>query len=286
MTPQPLTGASMNSDAVFCFPLELEREIFETAALQNLDTIPTLLRVSRRVHVWVEPLLYRIVVIPDRTAPILPAVQAKPPPFLQLAVHHLFIQPQMAGAVDIIRSCSGIHSLFLDGRPDTNLLDILDRMQLRRFNFTVPSSLSGWAEGIFTRPTFLRVTHLELFQDLPHGSAHLSWRHWSPLATLPALTHLCLAESQASLILPDVVAECAQLLIIVTAWWGLGTYKPRVFAQTLTVTDPRVVVILIDSYIEDWKLGAAGGADFWVRAEIFVARKRRGEIPSKNHFSP
>ena len=34
------------------FPVELEREIFETVALIHKDTIPTLLRVARRVLIW------------------------------------------------------------------------------------------------------------------------------------------------------------------------------------------------------------------------------------------
>jgi hypothetical protein len=34
------------------FPLELEREIFMTAAIIHEETIPTLLRVAHRVLVW------------------------------------------------------------------------------------------------------------------------------------------------------------------------------------------------------------------------------------------
>jgi hypothetical protein len=33
-------------------PVELEREIFETAAMRHPKLIPTLLRVCHRVHVW------------------------------------------------------------------------------------------------------------------------------------------------------------------------------------------------------------------------------------------
>ncbi|KAJ7155214.1 hypothetical protein C8R46DRAFT_437716 [Mycena filopes] len=276
----------MGVDEVFGFPPELEREIFETAALQHASTIPALLRVCRRVHVWVEPLLYRILVIQRDSAPILASVQSKPSPFLRLAVRHLFISPRVADTANIILSCSDIHSLFLDGTFDAKLLDILDQMRVRRLNLSLPSSLSGWPKATLTRPTFLRLTHLELFKTARSQSAHLSWHDWSPLASLPALTHLCLSGSISSHLLSDIVAECAQLLVVATAWWDMteGAERASRFAQSLTFTDPRVVVMAIDNYTDDWKLGAEGGADFWVRAESFLARKRKGEIPPTIFF--
>ncbi|KAJ7150639.1 hypothetical protein C8R46DRAFT_1305220 [Mycena filopes] len=270
---------------MICFPLELEREIFETAALQDLDTIPTLLLVSRRVKTWVEPLLYRIVQIPTRFAPILSAIRVKPSSFLQMAVHHLFIPSQMTDAANIILSCSGIHSLFVDGTLDAKLLDVLDPLHVQRLNFTLSSSV---APAPLTRSTFLRLTHLELYRDpnTTETSVYLSWQYWSPLAFLPALTHLCLSEPQSALILSDVGAECAQLVVIVTACWDLpaGTERAHRFAQTLTLTDPRVVVMAIESYTDDWVLGAEGREDFWVRAENFVVRKRKGGIPETTFF--
>ncbi|KAJ7762894.1 hypothetical protein B0H16DRAFT_1528085 [Mycena metata] len=41
------------------FPPELERLVFEMAAHARPPTIPTFMRVARRVKIWVEPLLYR-----------------------------------------------------------------------------------------------------------------------------------------------------------------------------------------------------------------------------------
>ncbi|KAJ6559807.1 hypothetical protein B0H19DRAFT_1145834 [Mycena capillaripes] len=41
-------------------PLDLEREIFEFTALLYPAKLPTLLRVCRRVHSWLEPLLFRV----------------------------------------------------------------------------------------------------------------------------------------------------------------------------------------------------------------------------------
>jgi hypothetical protein len=33
-----------------------------------------------------------------------------------------------------------------------------------------------------------------------------------------------------------------------------------------------------EHYVEDWKVGVEGGEDFWVRAELFIAKRKRGEI--------
>lgn len=49
-TSNSFARKSMASDPFF--PVELEREIFETAALLYPATIPSLLRVARRVLVW------------------------------------------------------------------------------------------------------------------------------------------------------------------------------------------------------------------------------------------
>ncbi|KAJ7731797.1 hypothetical protein DFH07DRAFT_945088, partial [Mycena maculata] len=42
------------------FPPDLEREVFETAAILHFRTIPTLLLVAHRIFIWIEPLLYRV----------------------------------------------------------------------------------------------------------------------------------------------------------------------------------------------------------------------------------
>ncbi|KAJ6521621.1 hypothetical protein DFH09DRAFT_1424685 [Mycena vulgaris] len=53
-------------------PPELEQHIFELAAISRPACIPTLMLVARRVKHWVEPLLYRTVVIGFQPIPDLP----------------------------------------------------------------------------------------------------------------------------------------------------------------------------------------------------------------------
>ncbi|KAJ7671208.1 hypothetical protein B0H17DRAFT_1085256 [Mycena rosella] len=49
-------------------PPDLERDIFELDALENRRSVPRLLRVARRVKLWIEPLLYRVVFLSEGKA--------------------------------------------------------------------------------------------------------------------------------------------------------------------------------------------------------------------------
>jgi hypothetical protein len=47
-----------------------------------------------------------------------------------------------------------------------------------------------------------------------------------------------------------------------------------------SVHDPRFVLMCLtnEDYVADWKVGVDGGKDFWVRAELFLAKRKRGEV--------
>ncbi|KAF7362822.1 hypothetical protein MVEN_00632000 [Mycena venus] len=267
------------------FPPELEREIFETAAVRDPDLIPTLLRVCHRVHAWVEPLLYRVLIIPDSITPQLAAVQSKPTPFLQNAVRHVLIvyissdyrRKEMFN--ELLSNLSGIISLFLDGYIEPDILPVLDKMRLQKLNLSVPDSPgSQWARLTLTHSLFLSVTHLELYWD-PDEDQHISWEDWSHLATLAALTHLCLSKALSVDILQPTVTNCPRLVVVITAFWSSAdAWCASAFAQALTITDPRIVVLVVGDFKEDWEAGARRGEDFWTRAEAFVVRKHKGEI--------
>ncbi|KAJ7256066.1 hypothetical protein C8J57DRAFT_1517788 [Mycena rebaudengoi] len=59
----------------------------------------------------------------------------------------------------------------------------------------------------------------------------------------------------------------------------MSSFVPGLEAHHL-VDDPRFVLMWLsnDEYAEDWKVGVEGGEYFWVRAELFVAKRKRGEI--------
>ncbi|KAJ7166992.1 hypothetical protein C8R46DRAFT_1095719 [Mycena filopes] len=279
----------MSADARF--PLDIEREMFETTAILHPKTIPTLLRICHRVHAWIEPLLYTVIAFSEEDDPIIPAIQSKSPSFLRNAVRHVFIGDKVfhAGWKFIFPHCSRLVSLFLDmialdADDVPQRLQFLDNMALQRLNIQVPQSGQGrWAQLVLRPMALGFLSHLELFTL---NASHSGWEDWSPLATLPALTHLCVSNTLSNAILVGAVAHCPHLIVIIAWYYEGGDELARAFAARLNVSDRRVVVMGVTGfdYIEDWQCGARGGEDFWVRAERFVARKRAKEIPINQYL--
>ncbi|KAJ6458046.1 hypothetical protein C8R47DRAFT_167150 [Mycena vitilis] len=136
------------------------------------------------------------------------------------------------------------------------------------------------------RPFFRCVTHLDLYlQGGADDPALPLWHEWSHLASLPALSHLSLSRRLHNNVLPQAVAACPRLSVAVAAFWESHEGGDAAeFARLCTIRDPRFVVMVVPNYEADWKTGARGGADFWVRAEEFIALKRRGEIEAACHL--
>ncbi|KAJ7623031.1 hypothetical protein DFH06DRAFT_1481805 [Mycena polygramma] len=262
-------------------PIELEREIFETAAARDPKCIPTLLRVCHRVHTWLEPLLYAVLELRYWDNPLIYAVESKSAPFLNAAVRHAYLYfdgtQKAVKATGLLSKCSQLINLALMGDFDSDILDSIQQMRPRKLHIAASRRDTFiWGLVTFKVPFFLSVTHLCLFyaEIAPEQER---WHDWSSLASLPALTHLSLSESLSRDILRDALTECPQVLLAITSLWGNSQYKRDraiAFAQSLTIRDPRIVVMLVPDYMTDWETGARGGADYWVRAEEFVARKR------------
>ncbi|KAK7058128.1 hypothetical protein R3P38DRAFT_2844480 [Favolaschia claudopus] len=269
------------------FPPELEREIFETAAIADEASIPILLRVCHRVRSWVEPLLYRVLIIYNEKDPYLLALRSKSTGFKRNAVRHVFVdydEPQMTpGVIDVLSEFSGIESLVIDGYQEGNPPSSLDTLRPRRLSLWVPADASPWAQWALPRPLFSSVTHLELYRG--RTDERTSWEYWNTLASLPALTHLCLVQSLAADILPEIMQHCSQLQLAIVAFWNQSFSDEAVsFAHNLPVTDLRVVVMVPESIQDTWLKSIRGEPDFWKRAEAFVAQKRRREIESTSYF--
>ncbi|KAJ6449823.1 hypothetical protein C8R47DRAFT_1171442, partial [Mycena vitilis] len=164
---------------------------------------------------------------------------------------------------------------------DSDFCLALDKMRLRKLDLPVSDfGTRQWTPSILTRPMFLSITHLSL--DI-HGFHPIHWREWAQLAALPALTHMAFWEESSydNDILPHLIAECSRLATAI-ALFSEKTLGAE-FAHSLLITDPRMVVMVVATDVMgDWKIGAMGGDDFWVRADAFVDSKRRGEIESKS----
>ncbi|KAJ7473839.1 hypothetical protein B0H11DRAFT_2195509 [Mycena galericulata] len=253
-------------------PLELEEAIFVLSAVSRPVSIPNLILVAWRVKHWVEPLLYRTLVI--NAAPIddLPScsvdafigITRTNQAMLLKSVRNLMLRNTSSDdAESIISACSGVQNLYI-----TNvLLHTSTRMYFPGHD-TMPLTRLYCDRGDifvphyprFAHPLFANITHLELF--------HLDNESRKGLALLPRLTHLAYADDINSLWpWKQLLEECKSLRVLICVCWPLPRHDPPV------VEDPRFVMMLVEGYIADWQRGILTGRDFWTRAEEFIAKR-------------
>ncbi|KAJ6623348.1 hypothetical protein B0H10DRAFT_2213743 [Mycena sp. CBHHK59/15] len=199
---------------VFSFPLDLERHIFETVAALEPAMIPSLLRVCRRIHSWLEPLLFRVVVL-DKGHKMLSAVKSRSPEVLRAGVRHLFLDEAGGGCESwpgLFSHCEKLSQVELWLGPEgvTPYLPALSNLRLQ----SLALMLLPHHQFPLTQRLFLSVTHLDILltSDVPGV-----WADWAHLAALPALTHLCLGKDILGPILPLLVVQCPRLIVICTA---------------------------------------------------------------------
>ncbi|KAJ7255661.1 hypothetical protein C8J57DRAFT_598712, partial [Mycena rebaudengoi] len=258
------------------FPLDLEREIFEMSAVEHPEMMPALILVAHRVLQWIEPLLYRTLLLtrnfPRDKSALLLAAQRTPAKFTKY-VQNLLLWPYQnlpmgpqECAMILMSLCSGISRLVLFD-PIPEMLPALDNMRVDHLSVSLaylfghPSDIREIDPG---RPLFQAVTHLQI-------SDGMRWVVGMPFAELPALTHLCVSDLQPLL---SILKNCEKLHVLV------HMYSFRVEFKQDFVDDPRLVLMTLSpqEYITDWVAGAKGEQDFWARAEMFVAKRKRGEI--------
>ncbi|KAJ7176714.1 hypothetical protein C8R46DRAFT_1077095 [Mycena filopes] len=265
---------------------DLEREIFELAAVLHPGTIPTLLLVARRVLIWLEPLLYTIVRtdLPPMLRALERVMATKPPSFF-LAVRHICLI-NSSWSVDttqaLLRLCPRLESLAY--LPPHGKLALQTLIEVKRWSGCLTDLFDNALEFDLSLPVFRNVTHMDIFEDLDPAS---DTNGTGPvicesLPKMPALTHLCLSRSVPAEITRRLLDECVHLQILVNIWTG-PVYDRIAVTRLLNdngagVTDVRFVAVLSNDYWGDWGTGARGGVDFWAAAESFVASKRRGEI--------
>ncbi|KAJ6476343.1 hypothetical protein C8R45DRAFT_1102600 [Mycena sanguinolenta] len=262
------------------FPLELEREIFEIAALSDSNTLPSLLRVARRVLEWIEPLLYRVIVLDGLArADACHRVLELKPTVLAIGVRHLFLNASSKWEEEdvhsLLRLCAPqLLSLAVVAplQQPTLIPILLHMVQLRRWVGSLKGLFGSYAAIDLSLPCFRTVTHMDIFDDFEDDNEGMIC---AALAALPCLTHLCLNGGSLDLI-PRLLVHCVQIQVVVSM--HIGIIRVREIAANPPTADARFVVSRTGSYWGDWELGAQGKTDFWAAAEAFIARKRRGEI--------
>ncbi|KAJ7880909.1 hypothetical protein B0H13DRAFT_938307 [Mycena leptocephala] len=177
-----------------CLPLELERSIFETAAVSRPMFIVDFMLVAWRVKNWqvtlhvlmilmtmavgyrTEPLLYRVILL-CRTQerqisgfPVLPPeimrriIADKPPKFLLDSVRHLLFDTtvERSEVQTILTACTHVANLFAYTVSNRRLGALAGLQHLRRLAINVYELL----ELCHKDPTSVRnLTHLELFNS-------------------------------------------------------------------------------------------------------------------------
>jgi hypothetical protein len=221
-------------------------------------------------HSRLEPFLFRVLFLEEPLPKLTSAIDAKPIEFLRGAVRHVYLNAgRSEWPTKLLRTCTGtIDLLIVDNTFDLDLVPILAQMRLQRLTLYIP----GVGQPIpFTHALFRSVTHLGLYTGHQRGSGADSYLN---LRSLPALTHIWFPTRIGRVILPHLIEGCPKLLVIVVF---IAVPAKQSYVETLS--DPRIVLRVLDSsFSADWKVGARGGEDFWVRAEKFIAGKRKGEI--------
>ncbi|KAJ7259328.1 hypothetical protein C8J57DRAFT_1515400 [Mycena rebaudengoi] len=235
----------------------------------------SLILVAQRVLQWIEPLLYRTLFFDYKSGPIIrnSALRLQDPTrwTSRKPVQHLLVWRCADFVQRILPLCDGIRNLaFHQLRFAPSMLPVVGKMQLQKLNVDLLR--------LFTHPMHFDPT-LPMFRGLTHLRVQNATKGFS-FTALPALTHLCVeVEITEDTLLSSTLANCNKLHVLLGIFWEPLTLQhwDRSFG------DLRLVLMYARSKlpfeaITDWLTGTRGGSDFWVRAEKFVAKRRRGEI--------
>ncbi|TFK74248.1 hypothetical protein BDN72DRAFT_833579 [Pluteus cervinus] len=232
-------------------PPELEREIFELAARIDRAVCRSLLVVSKRVYLWIEPLLYETIIQDKRSGKeaTFPLPEGK-----SRYVRNLLL----GGTVDwsstdeILRDCPNITNLAVWCRTTPDCLDIIKNLPLKRLsaNFHAltpppppplithligPQVGLGLGFGFGGAPTFSVETYttpypFSHFQTLTHLELTNfcgEWELCSELSMVPGLTHLAFNYQVPLDVLNGALDECRVLEVLVSTTFHYTTANIR-----------------------------------------------------------
>ncbi|KAJ7062172.1 hypothetical protein C8F01DRAFT_1136754 [Mycena amicta] len=275
-------------------PLELERIIFELAAWNRSSMSWQLIRVARRVKIWIEPLIYRVSLISNdadlqRLQRLLHDHEQST--YAKKHLHHLALSTNVSRAAikEILSVCTNITDLALwTGDTYPALLDemqALDKLTPALFDgprgFQLPTKDSEQF-----RP-FASLTHLDVFSSQPSTLIPF-------LNMLPALTHLSFTDDYAPRAITTILSTCERLRILMLLSTGdrfMTVYDSDTPRSTPTavsdfvaeaaeeeIDDPRFCVLSCGEFRDDWLVGAWDGSDVWARGEERVATRANKSV--------
>ncbi|KAJ7080089.1 hypothetical protein C8R43DRAFT_965774 [Mycena crocata] len=275
------------------FPLELERDILETAAQTHLGDIPRIILVARRVRTWIEPLLYRIVEFddPKDTLSFLDAIRAKSASVITNVkkIHSLRLSSTQFQTSDdiqlLLETCSGVNNLMLCNQYSYSVLTapslptLLAAMHLRRLTVQLdqlfytstnrlrPSAV--YADNTPPPPLPSRGYSIRATDLI--GPRSYATPDTSGIRSTPAQ---CRPRSSDQLKLKVVVLTQPNPHI-----YSYVPVEAALLAKMMELV-PYVVILALPHPLVDWKTGAQGGDDIWTRGEALVdlPKEIRGEL--------
>ncbi|KAJ7112067.1 hypothetical protein C8R43DRAFT_153863 [Mycena crocata] len=258
------------------FPIELERQIFEICACWYPISIPKLILVAWRVKEWVEPLLYRTIVLsnitpiagyPSAAAPIKSLLCSKPTSFLRTHVRnvHLGEADELTRKL-ILSECTGIENLWTRQHPNDAVIQLLAALSPRHLYAIIHPLLDTLSPS---HSFFSKMTHLQLIGDAWNPAPnHMG--NWSGLSLIPQLTHLSFIDPVFITICRPLLHSCKLLALLVCLDTFEGDQQSRaderIQAEGLQ-QDLRFVAMRCEYFHKDWQMGVYTGSDYWTRAE-------------------
>ncbi|KAF7317626.1 hypothetical protein MKEN_00850000 [Mycena kentingensis (nom. inval.)] len=265
-------------------PPELERAIFELAALRRPKSIPSLMLVAWRVKEWLDPILCRTLAIvsgslSQRNTALLSCTFTE---FEMLARNQAAMGQSLRNARLWLLNNDQQRTLF-DLAPNIEDLYIYPRVRQGRTPAPLGhlKRLARLSTGIFdigdqltiltpTHPCFSHLTHLSVYLDRLFPIASID-EIWSKIAALPALTHVASGTGSpvhARTIVP-ILASAKRLRLIV--------FRARA-PYTEPVDGPGAhvpVVLLVSTRLleNDWECQFRGVESMWERVERFLAER-------------
>ncbi|KAF7317114.1 hypothetical protein HMN09_00446100 [Mycena chlorophos] len=261
-------------------PLELERYIFELTSNSFWTCIPRLALVACRVRNWVEPILYRTLILTKRTPRNVPIcspetlqelLRTKTRKFIAANVRNVFLYcVPMEQVPEILEHFENLQNIYL--LPDTSGVSV---------GLPTGNNLQHlycalvYIRNKLTDTIFARLTHLELFSGISDENTA------SAIVALPSLSHLALDRvrntGRLEAVFKILLASTRLRAILLLASVSASTMSQHGLEE-----DPRVVVVPDFDYLEDWARGALFGDDFWARADVLIAKRLSGEVPRTN----
>ncbi|KAJ7069416.1 hypothetical protein C8F01DRAFT_1226773 [Mycena amicta] len=285
----------MDIDSGRVFPPELERDIFETVGRLHPKSIPTLLCVARRVHIWLKPLLYQVIHLsnsqPEKVAGIVHAMQFEPE-FLRETARFLCLDYDFRETTNqLLKLCSRrvVDLVLVNNYRNHDITVLADMTNLRRLTIF---TLQELCTVIDSHPgIFPRLTHIELSGSFA-ASTPANKEFTRTLVHLPALTHLCCANphSISWSRVQDILDAMPRLIILALVYSRSSAQENFEPVNAASITDTRFVAgTYVDDTVADgwleWEESARGVAlDYWDRAEIFLQRKKKGEVEGKRFW--